>query len=129
MNVRDIKQAFLFGVLLWLIPFLLAFIIFPLRQDDRVFFESIMPVAIAVTTAILGVRYFMKTEKVVPEEGLALGLIWMIISLFLDYPMFTYGPMKMEYALYWKDIGFTYLIIPTVTIGLSFVASKRSKKQ
>lgn len=128
MNLRDLKQALLFGVILWLVPFLLAFIIFPLRQDDRVFFESIMPVTLAVTTALLGVRYFVRTEKVAVEEGFILGLTWMVISLLIDYPFFSYGPMKMDYSMYWKDIGFTYLIIPAVTTGLSFVASQRSKK-
>lgn len=129
MNLRDLKQALLFGVILWLVPFLLAFIIFPIRQDDRVFFESIMPVTLAVTTAILGVKYFMKTEKVAAEEGFILGLTWMAISLLIDYPMFSYGPMKMDYSMYWKDIGFVYLIIPAITTGLSYVCASRLVKE
>ena len=46
--MTSVRKAVLFGFLIWLIPFVVAFIIFPLRESSRPLFESIMPVTVAV---------------------------------------------------------------------------------
>ena len=52
-----------------------------------------------------------------------------MLSIALDLPLFTEGPMKMSFEKYMKDIWLTYLIIPTVTLGFGYllevVLSKR----
>ncbi len=42
--MKSVKKALLFGFLLWVIPFVIAFLIFPIRNSDRPLFESIMPI-------------------------------------------------------------------------------------
>ncbi len=43
MRPKSLPKALLFGFLLWLIPFLVAFLIFPIRLSTPALFESIMP--------------------------------------------------------------------------------------
>ena len=54
----SIAKAVLFGFLLWLIAFVVAFAIFPVSESWRALFESIMPVVVTVAAMGLGLRYF-----------------------------------------------------------------------
>jgi hypothetical protein len=42
-----------YGFLVWLIPFAVAFIVFPTRVEWRELFESIMAVTLAATVTVL----------------------------------------------------------------------------
>jgi len=52
------KLAILYGLAVWAIPFTIAMFIYPLRINDRVFFESIMPVAVVLAVVVFAVLYF-----------------------------------------------------------------------
>ena len=71
------------------------------------------------------ILYFRKLGAGFLKEGVALGIIWFGISLVLDLLMFMWGPMKMTFANYMMDIGLTYLIIPTITIGFGYLIERR----
>lgn len=125
--MTSVRRALLFGFLIWLIPFVAAFLIFPLRESSRPLFESIMPVAITVPTAVLGVRYLRNVRHGLVREGILLGLLWLAISIVIDAPlMLLGGPMRMTVGAYVADIGITYLIIPAVTVGLAAAQSAGS---
>ncbi len=117
--MTSLRKALLFGVLVWLVPFIVAFVIFPLRESSRPLFESIMPVAIATVVVGLGVTYFRVVNRAFVREGLLLGLVWLAISFLIDAPlMLLGGPMRMSMTQYIADIGVTYLMIPVITLGL-----------
>lgn len=122
--MKSLKLALLYGFLLWLIPFLVAFMIFPLREAGDPFFETIMPVTLTIVVVIFAIPYFRKLDSGYLNEAVKLGLLWFIISVFIDLLMFMWGPMKMSFWNYMKDIGFTYLIYPVVTIGFGYINSK-----
>ena len=50
-------KAIGYGFLVWLTPFILAFIIFPIRESARLLFESIMAVAVSATAVVFGILY------------------------------------------------------------------------
>jgi hypothetical protein len=93
--MTSIGKALLFGVVVWLVPFVVAFLIFPLRESSRALFESIMPVAVAGATVVLGVVYMARVSQGVVRDG--------------------------EYL---ADIGVTYLMIPVITTGLGLVRAR-----
>jgi len=121
--MKSIKQTLLFGFLIWLIPFLVALALYSIHETNRPLFESIMPNAIAISTVIFSVLYFKKVNGNYLKEGLLLGVVWLIISIVIDLTMFMQGPMKMGFADYLMDIGLTYFIIPTITIGFGYIKS------
>jgi hypothetical protein len=114
------KKAILLGLASWLIPFVIGFAAFPLRQPNRPLFESIMAVAVTATAVLLGLSYLRRVERATPREGLLLGLIWFVINVLIDAPLMLFGgPMQMSFAQYMADIGLTYASIPVVTWGLA----------
>ena len=122
--MKSLKIALLYGFLLWLIPFVVAILIFPIRTSSRALFESIMPVVLTACVVLFLNLYFGKLESDFLKEGVLLGVIWFAISLVLDLLMFMWGPMKMTFADYMMDIGLTYLIFPIVTIGSGYLVEK-----
>ena len=116
--MKSIKKALLYGFLVWLIPFIIGFLIYPIRNSNRPLFESIMPVVITISVVLFSVLYFKKLEKKHLQEGIALGIMWFVISIVIDLLLFMWGSMRMTFLDYMADIGLTYLIIPAITIGM-----------
>ena len=115
-----------FGFLIWLIPFLVSFVIFPLRNTNRPLFESIMPVVLVLAVMIISVLYFKKIEKESLKEGLIAGVLWFVLSLAIDTMLFLpSSPMQMSFIDYMMDIGLTYLIILIIPIGIGALISKK----
>lgn len=123
-KLKNIKFALLYGFLIWLIPFVLSILIFPIHEQDRPFFESIIPVVLTAVTVYFALRYSRTDPIDTLQEGLTLGILWMLICIVVDLPLFSYGPMKMPFVNYWKDIGFTYLIIPIILTGFGMLQRK-----
>ncbi len=74
----------LFGFLLWLIPFVVSILIFPLRVSQRPLFESIMPVVIVIWTVFFSIMYLSGLKSDFQKAGAIIGLAWLFISIFLD---------------------------------------------
>jgi hypothetical protein len=118
-----IKRAFLYGFLLWIIPFLASVIIFPLKKTDPAFFQSSLGVLSIALAVILTVHYFRKTQGNL-KEGIFLGLIFAIISWFFDFLFFIWGPIKMPLIAYIKEIGIGYLLYMVIAIGFGYSLRK-----
>ena len=115
-----------FGFLIWLIPFMVSFVIFPLRNMNRPLFESFMPVVLVLTVMIVSVLYFKKIEKESLKEGLIAGVLWFVLSLVIDLMLFLpASPMQMSFSDYMVDIGLTYLIILMIPIGIGALVNKK----
>jgi flagellar biosynthesis protein FlhB len=115
-----------FGFLIWLIPFLVSFVIFPLRNTHRPLFESIMPVVLVLAVMIISVLYFKKIEKESLKEGVIAGVLWFVLSLVIDLMLFLpASPMQMSFSDYMVDIGLTYLIILMIPIGIGALVRKK----
>lgn len=122
--MRFLEKALLYGFLVWLIPFVVAFLIYPIHETNRPLFESIMPVLITFCVVLFSLIYFRNIETQHLREGVLLGVIWFFISLVIDLFMFMEGPMKMEFLDYMADIGVTYILIPIITIGYGLIAKR-----
>jgi len=117
----------LFGVLLWLIPFLVSLVVFPLKESNRALFESIMPLVLTIVAIKLSYYYLRKIRTGYLKEGLMIGLIWYIMMVAIDLIMFLpQSPMHMNLTDYMMDIGITYLIVPVITTGMAYLAQSIS---
>ena len=117
----------LFGFLLWLIPFLVSVLIFPLRTSQRPLFESIMPVVIAIWTVFFSILYLSGKKSDFLKEGIFIGIVWLLISIVLDIMISIEGPIKMPIWDYVTDIAVTYIIIPTITSGFGYLKEHRAE--
>ncbi len=106
--MKSIKLVFLYGFLIWLIPFIVSFIIFPIHENDRTLFESIMPVVLTISTVLFSILYLKKVETKFLKEGILLGVIWFLISFIIDQFLFSAGPHENEFYRLYKRYR-TYL--------------------
>jgi hypothetical protein len=118
-----VKRAFIYGFLLWLVPFLLSVVIFPLKKTDPAFFQSSLGVISITLAVILTVFYFRKTQGNL-KEGIFLGLIFAFVSWFFDFFFFIWGPIKMPLAAYIKEIGIGYLLYLIIATGFGYLLGR-----
>jgi len=126
--VNKYLKTGLFGFLLWLIPFAVSVLIFPLRISQRSLFESIMPVVIAVWTVFFTIFYLFRIKSNFLKEGIFIGIAWLLMSIVLDLMIFIEGPLKMPLWDYATDIAVTYLMIPAITSGFGYLMEHRAEK-
>lgn len=127
--MTSIGKALLFGVVVWLVPFVVAVLVFPLRESSRALFESIMPVVVAGTTVALGVVYMAQVSRGFVRQAVLLGCLWLAICVAIDAPLMLFGgPMYMTVGEYLADIGVTYLMIPVITTGLGLVLERTARR-
>ena len=119
--MRSIAREIGFAFLAWLVPFIVAVCIFPLKTSHPPLFESLMAVTLAGSTVVIGSVYLRRTSSNVARQGIKIGLLWMAANWMLDGLMFSHGPMKMNLSHYAMDIGTAYLMIPLITIGLGMM--------
>jgi membrane-associated phospholipid phosphatase len=105
-----------YGLLAWLIPFAAGFVTFPVKQKRPLVFKTLMAVVLVFVTVGLSRSYLMQAPGTDATTGLLLGVLWAVICLVIDLPLFTLG-FKMSPGAYLSEIGMSYLIIPAITWG------------
>jgi hypothetical protein len=118
------RRAILLGLLVWLVPFVVAFTVFPLKQSWRSLFESIMPVTLALTVVGCTCWYLRRPGHFGLREGILLGLTWLLISIAIDLPLMLTPPINYTLTEYLADVGCTYLMIPLITGGMALGAHR-----
>lgn len=113
----------IFGVLVWLVPFIVSFFIYPLKTAGNPLFESIMPLVITIVAVALSYFYLKSIKTDFIKEGLVMGVSWFIISIVIDLILFLPpSPMQMTLKDYLMDIGVIYLMIPVIATGMGLMA-------
>lgn len=122
--MRATLRIILFGTLIWTTIFIGAMFIFKLHATDRIFFETLISVIFVFCVMFYSVLYFKKVKSGFLNEGVKIGLVWAIVNLTIDMPIFTLA-MKQTLWSYFKDIGFMYLAIPFITIPIGYLLDKK----
>jgi hypothetical protein len=117
------RRAIGYGVLVWLVPFVVAFAAVGLKDSWRSLFESIMAVTVAAVVVPLALWYFRRVPQPTAREGVLLGLVWLAISVLIDLPLMLSPPISYSPQEYVADVGVTYLMIPVITGGIGGAAT------
>ena len=115
------KRAALLGLLSWAIPFVISFLLFPLKKPNAPLFATLMSLVVLLTAAVLLSRYF-RNRPVSVKEAVLVGALWFVINLMFDYVMFARGPMQMTAWAYYSEIGLNYLAFPFFAFGAARLA-------
>ena len=117
----------IFGFLVWLVPFAVSFLVFPLKTSMRPLFESIMPLILTIVVVTLTYYYMKNLDVNYVREGILIGIVWYVINIAIDLVMFLpASPMHMGFADYMMDIGLTYVMIPVITLGMGSLLDAKS---
>jgi uncharacterized membrane protein YpjA len=117
------KRAAVLGLLSWLIPFVISFLLFPLKKPNAALFETLMNLILLLTGGALLSVYF-RNRPVALREAVLVGALWVGVNLLLDYPMFAFGPMQMTVGKYYSEIGLSYLAFPALAFGAARLARR-----
>jgi hypothetical protein len=126
--MNKIAKIIIFGLLLWLIPFLAGFPFVDAEGNfiiSETFFKSIMIVIGSLVGVVLAVNYFKHVSKKYLQEGILLGIIWLIINITIDIIMVMIEFFPMTLYNYFTDIGLRYLTMPVYTMGLGYTLKQR----
>lgn len=128
--MRDSVRILLYGVLTWLIPFLLSIPFYSgggLHIDQQLF-KSIMIVAGALTGAVLIVHLFSVMNMEFLVAGYIAGAVWLFINWGLDIIILI--PISgLDFISYTFQIGLRYLVIPVMTIMAGVIADHAARKE
>ena len=124
--MKSFGVLILYCSILWLVPFVVAIGIFPLHISNRPLFETIMPVVLTIAVVLVSILYFRKVDREYLRAGIRLGVAAFVVSFLIDLSLFSWGPMKMPFGEYVGDIGLTYLIYPTVTVGIGYLLMRKA---
>jgi DNA gyrase inhibitor GyrI len=78
------KRATLLGLASWLTPFVISFLVFPLKRSNAPLFETLMTLIVLVTAGALFQLYF-RGRTVSVNEALLVGLLWLAMYRPPDY--------------------------------------------
>ncbi|MFH1542877.1 MAG: hypothetical protein ABIE84_07315 [bacterium] len=113
-----------YGLVIWVVPFVSAIPLMGLMTSDPIFFKTLMLVIGGVVGSICTVLYFGKVSGNYINEGIVLGITWLLVNWLLDY--FLLLPLsKMSIDRYFMEIGLRYLPMPMTTIVVGYVLAKR----
>jgi len=126
--MKSYLVALRYGFLVWLIPFIVSVLIYPLKESQAPLFESIMPVIITASVVVFSMLFLRKPESRSLKAWIIVGIMWFLLCFLLDLTMFIWGPMKMPFTAYIKDIGLTYLIIPIISYGFGRIIQEFQSK-
>jgi hypothetical protein len=116
--MKNPLKTILYGALLWVTVFVGSFLIFPLKQSNPIYFETFITIILCSATVMYG-HIFFRTGDLSFSRALRVGLIWAVVNLLIDLPLFSFGPMKKTPGDYAMDIGLTYLVIPIILTGFA----------
>ena len=115
-----------YGFIVWLVPYVASIPLLGLMQTDVHFFKTIMIIVGGLTGAVCVILYFNKVEKNYLEEGIMVGLIWLLINWILDFVALL--PLsKMPIDRYFLEIGLRYLVMPAMTVPVGYILSRKIK--
>ena len=118
------KRAVGLGFASWLIPFACGFAAFPLKKVNAPLFATVMALIVLETAGVMFQLYFRRIALSI-REALYVAVLWCGINVVMDYPMFAYGPMKMEIGTYYSEIGLVYLVYPLYAFWAMRLAAGR----
>jgi len=115
-----------FGILTWLLPFLLSI---PLYSPEGVplydifLIKSVLLVFSAALGTFLILLYFRGVRARFLREGALLGGAWLLINWGLDAVVLL--PLSgMDAGTYMAQIGLRYLTIPIIALGIGYAAEQ-----
>jgi hypothetical protein len=119
MNKTAFKEQFGWGILLWLIGYILGFIFFFIMPPEIIGWV-IMPIGIVITVWVL-------LKKIQPNTFiyfLALAIVWTSIAILFDY-LFIVKTLKPADGYYKPDVYLYYLL----TFLLPLIVSRFKAKK
>lgn len=84
-----LKLAIIFGIIIWVLIYLLSTIFNPIFTDNVPHVNLLIPIITIIVTGFFGILYIRNIETNEVVEGVLVGIIFVIIDIFLDWIFFV----------------------------------------
>lgn len=88
------KLAIAYGIIIWVLTYLLSEIFYPLFTGIIPYFNISIPLIIIIVTGFFGILYIRNIEKNEVIEGILAGMVFIIVDIILDYIFFIFPQNK-----------------------------------
>ncbi len=126
MNPARYVRLIGFGLLTWLLPFLLSLLLYSPEGEplyDIFLIKSVLLVFSAALGTFLILVYFRNVRARFVREGALVGGVWLLINWALDAVILL--PLSgMDAGTYMAQIGLRYLTIPITAVGIGYAAER-----
>ncbi|WP_298498607.1 hypothetical protein [uncultured Methanobrevibacter sp.] len=112
-----LKVAIIFGILIWIITYILTEIINPIFSNHLAGINILVPIILIITTGFFGILYIREINENEVIEGFLVGLIFIFVDLICDMIFFIMPNTKnlifSDYALHLFSMIVLTLLITT----------------
>lgn len=116
----NIKLGIFYGVLIWIITYILSFILNPARIMHTTYSNLIIPLIIIVVTGFFGILYIREINRNEVIEGFLVGIIFIIINVSLN--LLT---ENLHMAAYHTPVIVMSVIMILITTFLGYLSQMR----
>lgn len=121
MNKQFLKDAFLWGFVLWLIGYALGIVFFPIVPSAMIGW-AIMPIGTPITLWVL----FKKTKGADFNYYLKLAVVWTAIAIVFDY-LFLVQVFKPADGYYKLDVYVYYVLVFVLPLITGWIKRNKNK--
>lgn len=121
--MRDVRLAVVLGFVMWFMVFFVQSGIL-LKDFDRASLDTLSGSTSVTLTFLLSFYYFREGGNGLILEGVMLGLLWLVMSVALDFAFFVpkWGLSIYDYMM---TIGISYVSMPLIAGAVGFSKEKR----
>ncbi len=117
-----------YGLILWVIPYVTAIPLLPLRERDVLLFKTIMVLVGSLLGGVLSALYFMGVRHGFFREGLITCVVWMLVNWGLD--LVALLPFTgHSIPRYFAEIGALYVGMAAPLVAIGYVLEQQATKQ
>jgi hypothetical protein len=121
-----IKLAILYGILIWLVTYVISIIFQPIIVDNTKYVNFIVPLSIIIVTGFFGILYIRNMNENEVFEGILVGIIFIIIDILLD-AIFFIIPNNSNALIsnYSNHVPVMAIIMLSITTLLGYLAQMK----
>lgn len=103
------------GLLAWLIPYVVSIPLFQVIGENRVVFRSLLSVVVALSV-VMAWGWYRRSATAGLAEAVGVSLAWVAIAVGADWVGLVV-PFHMDPLVYLMEVATAYLVIPIILLG------------
>lgn len=121
-----IKLAIFYGVLIWIVTYLISLIINPVIIDNTSYINLITPIIIIIVTGFFGILYIREIKRNEVIKGFIAGIIFVAVDTVLDILTFIV-PLNQNILLpnHMTHIILMSIIMISITTFIGYLAQMK----
>lgn len=121
-----IKLAIFYGVLIWIVTYLISLIINPVIIDNTSYINLITPIIIIIVTGFFGILYIREIKRNEVIKGFIAGIIFVAVDTVLDILTFIV-PLNQNILLpnHTTHIILMSIIMISITTFIGYLAQMK----